>query len=79
MTATPPRTTIFPVTIGGHVHAAWLKDEHPTPEWLTRCGNTIPGANAPTFITVETVTCPGCLEQLDRSARIRAIIGKQTK
>lgn len=71
--------TIFPATFGGEVHAAWLKDEYPSPAWLARCGLAVKPAHAPTTIGPVPVTCPGCVEQIERAARIRAVTGRQTK
>jgi len=57
-------TTIFPVTLSGKVHAAFVLD-YQTDKWATMCGRQVPDPTAVEHRVAE-VTCRKCSENLTR-------------
>lgn len=55
-------TTIFPVTLSGKVHAAFVMD-YRTDKWATMCGKQVPDPAA-VIHKVTEVTCRKCAESL---------------
>lgn len=58
-------TTIFPVRIGGVIHAAFVLDES-TDKWATQCGKSVrDGSKVQHAVTV--VECQACADNIHRA------------
>jgi hypothetical protein len=64
-----PVTTIFPVLLGGKIHAAFVIDQF-TDSWATQCGKDVPDGSTVEH-RIEVVNCRGCVKNIERAMQVR--------